>query len=169
MAFRLNDDGTNFRTLHDDEWKNNGGLVDVVCTGNGCTLYRMSFFDKVQPPWFLSKPGQFTEDVHFFSKARVQYPEYRAKVDTTFSCGHLVGNTAISSSNYRIVRAMSMLQLYQKEDFAQKIIEEIESETEEHKNKAIVEFKDHFRESGEFYRKGVIADAKDNLSQTADS
>lgn len=142
-----------FRKLDDADWVGKKGLVPVAATGNGCTLYRMSMFDKIPHPWFKTKPGQYTEDVYFYSKAQHFYPEYKAYMDMSVTCGHIVDKIVVDATNFRTVRAWYQL-LGTDEPLRAEIIDYIEDKTKHVKDQIEAQNQKHFDQSAEFFNKG---------------
>ncbi len=168
MAFVTNEEGSNVETIPDERWeKSDGELIRVQATGNGCTLYRMELFDKIDNPWFLTVPGQCTEDVHFFSKIKASGYDVNAFLDTSFSCGHIVDKMVINGDNYRLIRAMNFLDRIKDTVKKDKILTELEKETKfvaDHMKKLAQE---DFKSSGKFYRRGKNGVQSDEKASNA--
>lgn len=79
----------NFKPILPDP---NGGLVDVVGTGMGFTLFRMSMFKdkKLRQPWFKTtaskEEGSATQDLYFWKDAFKH--GHRAAIDCSVRVGH---------------------------------------------------------------------------------
>jgi hypothetical protein len=124
MAFVM--EGKNqMRSVRDEEWQAKNFDGKVAAVGNGCTLYRANLFEEVPHPWFMTIQGQCTEDIYFFSKLREFYPKYRAYLDTSLDCGHIVGTQEINGSNYKLHRALAILQHPDHREYAMDVVEEV--------------------------------------------
>jgi len=171
MAFVKDKETGKLRGIKDEEWDNaDGGLVDLDATGNGCTLYRMELFDIVDHPWFLTIPGQYTEDIHFFSKMSLTEYTPSIKLDTSFSCGHMTENIAINADNYRVVRSMHFLDKMKEGEKKEQTLSGLEKVTKSVAKALEEKGKRDFESAGKFYRRRVDADTEgDSVGSEAGS
>ena len=81
-----------------------GDLIKADGVGMGCTLIKMSVFDKLEPPYFKTVPGyvegnpnavlpHMTEDIYFCQKAKAA--GFDIIVDTSIQCGHVDWRTGV--------------------------------------------------------------------------
>jgi len=168
MAFRMKDDNSNLRRLTDDEWegdsfgkKGEDGLVRVAAVGNGCTLFKMSIFEKVKHPYFLTRPGQCTEDIYFFSKLMSAYPEYGCYMDTRVTAGHIVDKLIVDGKNYKEIRSFYNILAIKERDKRDNILEYIHQFTKTEQERIIKDGRKAYKQNLNWFKGKEIADGEE--------
>lgn len=111
MAFKsIQDDGAGaiigLTTLKEEDWEGKAdkdGLIEVDAFGCACVLIDMNLVKRLQPPYFITQPSQFTEDVYFCLKAKntLGMSNVHIFVDTKVPTGHLMDKEVLSADNRR--------------------------------------------------------------------
>jgi hypothetical protein len=80
------------------------GPIPVDAVGFSFCLIKVSLLKRVGIPHFITGPTN-TEDIYFCLKAKIQVPDAVIKADTTVTCGHILWNEVIDSTNKKNYKA----------------------------------------------------------------
>jgi hypothetical protein len=83
----------------------NEGILEVGATGFCFTLIKTDVFRPMKPPYFVTGVS-WTEDIYFYLKAKQANPDFRAVVDCSVDCGHILWPEVMNSENRQVYREM---------------------------------------------------------------